>query len=165
LENQYNDGIFVIANMKNITDYIITLLVIALAPAIVEETFFRGCMQQMFNGWFKNAFVAIFVTSIIFSAVHVSYYGFLPRVGLGVILGLIFYYGKNIWLNILMHFLNNAIAVTQLYLLSKNGKLTKEAMNTVDDKFPLWLGVVSLLLLMTLFYRFKKESNKVNTVS
>lgn len=161
MEDSYNDGIMAIAAMKNIWQYFVALLVIALTPAIVEETFFRGGVQQILTDWFKNPWIAIIVTSIFFSAIHGSYYGFLPRMGLGVVLGLLFFYSKNIWLNILAHFLNNAFAVTQLYLISKNGKLTKEAMSAMDDKFPIWLGLLGLVFLIALMTVFKKESDKV----
>ena len=161
MEDDYSDGILVMANMKNFGDYLITVFVIALLPAIVEETFFRGGVQQLLVAWFKKPWIAIVVTSVLFSAIHVSYYGFLPRAALGVMLGLLFYYSKSIWLNILAHFLNNAIAVTQLYLVARSGKLTKEAMNAMDSNFPLWMGLIVVPLIISLFILFKRESDKV----
>jgi len=162
-EDNYTEQVMLMANMKNLGDYFITLLVIALVPAIVEETLFRGGFQQIFEKWFRNPWMAIIVTSIIFSAIHFSYYGFLPRLALGIMLGLLFYYSRNIWLNILMHFLNNGIAVTQLYIITRNGKLSKEAL---DDNFH--LGYTSfivafflIVLLYALFKSFKKESEKI----
>jgi membrane protease YdiL (CAAX protease family) len=124
-------------------------------PAFVEETFFRGTLQQLFIRWFRNPWVGIIVTSILFSAIHFSYFGFLTRAMLGVVLGLLFYYGKSIWLNILAHFLNNAVAVTALYLGVLNGKQPKEAM---DDHFPLWLSVAGTVFLVYLLINFKKIS-------
>ena len=163
LEDNYSSEVMAMANMKNLGDYFITLLVIALTPAIVEETLFRGGFQQIFEKWFRNPWAAIIVTSIFFSIIHVSYYGFLSRAALGVMLGLLFYYSRNIWLNIFMHFLNNGIAVTQLYIITRSGKITKEAL---DDNFH--LGYTSILvtffaivILYGLFKSFKKESEKI----
>ena len=154
-EDEYAEQVFAMANMTNAKDYLIALCMIALIPAVVEETFFRGMMQRFFGDWFRNPWVAIILTSIIFSAIHGSYYGFLTRAMLGVVLGLIYYYGKSIWLNILAHFLNNAVAVTYLYISSLKGKLTKDAL---EDHFPIWICLLGMVLLGGFLYQFKKES-------
>ncbi len=154
-EDEYSEQVFAIAKMDNAKDYILAVIIIALIPAIVEETFFRGMMQRFFTDWFRNPWVAIIFTSIIFSAIHMSYYGFLARAMLGVVLGLLYYYGKSIWLNILAHFLNNAVAVTALYIFSMKGKLTKDAL---EDHFPLWLCLIGSVTLVALLINFKKKS-------
>lgn len=134
--------------------YIISLIVIALLPAIFEETFFRGGMQNFLSRWFKGPWLAIIITSIIFSIIHLSFYGFLVRFALGVVLGFIFYYSGSLWLNILFHFLFNAIQVTALYILTMNGIKDKN----VEDSFPLWAGVIALALLLYLFKLYKQTS-------
>jgi membrane protease YdiL (CAAX protease family) len=161
-EDSYSDEVMVIASMKNLGEYLVSLLVIALVPAIVEESLFRGGFQQIFEKWFRSPWAAIILTSILFSAVHVSYYGFLSRAALGVILGFLFYYSRNIWLNILAHFLNNGIAITQLYIVSRNGKLSKDAL---DDNFHLgysaiWVTLATAAVLYLVFKIFKKECEK-----
>jgi membrane protease YdiL (CAAX protease family) len=159
LEDNYDKEVMAITHMATAVDYVISLLVIALLPAMFEEMFFRGALQQVMIGWTKNVFTGIFITSVLFSAVHISYYGFLPRLFLGITLGYIFYYSKNIWLNILMHFLNNAIGVTQLYLLSQHGKLNADSLN---DSFPLYAGVVGLLAVIALIFIFKNVCERLN---
>ena len=154
-EDEYSEQVFAIAKMSNAKDYLLAVIIIALIPAIVEETFFRGMMQRFFSDWFRNPWLAIIVTSIIFSAIHMSYYGFLARAMLGIVLGLIYYYGKSIWLNILAHFLNNAVAVTMLYSYSLKGKLTKDAL---EDHFPIWLCLISIFLLGAFLLKFKNIS-------
>ncbi len=158
-EDAYAEQILVMVNMKNISDYLMAIFIIALAPAIVEEVFFRGAFQNLLTNWIKNPWIAIIITSIIFSAIHMSYFGFLTRAALGIILGLLFYYGRSIWLNILAHFLNNAVAVSQLYYMGKKGKLTKDAM---EDHFPIWIGIVALVLLLVTIYFFILESKRIN---
>ncbi len=158
MEESNKASMMVMATMKTQADYMISLLVLALAPAIFEEVLFRGGFQQVLIGWTNNKWSGIIITSILFSAFHVSYFGFLPRVALGIVLGLIYYQGKNIWFNILLHFLNNAMIVTQLYIISKQGKsITK----TMDESMPIWWGAIALLILVLLFNAFKKESNFV----
>lgn len=158
LEDSYNEQVKVIAKMNNIGEYFFSLIVIALAPAIVEEVFFRGAMQRFLKNWTGNAWFALIFTAVIFSAVHVSFYGFLPRAALGVILGLIFMYSNNIWLNIFSHFLNNGIAVTIMYFATKSGTPINE---TLDDKVSIKAGVLALAAVIFFLILFKNESNRI----
>lgn len=160
LENNYKNAMMNMAHMKSLTDYLLALLVMALAPAVFEEVLFRGAFQQVFVGWTKNAWAGIIITSILFSAIHFSFFGFLPRIALGLILGLIFYYTNNLWLSILLHFLNNGFVVTQLYILSAQGKSIDKVM---DETMPIWWGSIALILLVVLFRLLLAESNQLKT--
>ena len=142
-------------HITSFSKYIISLFVIALLPAVFEETFFRGSMQNLFTRWFKNPWVAILFTSIIFSLIHLSYYGFLVRFALGIILGFIFYYSGSLWLNILLHFLFNGVQVTALYVITIQGVKDK---GDIENNFPLWMGIIALAALFYLFKEFKKIS-------
>ena len=159
LDEDYNQQVMTMARMNNPIDYILSLLMLALLPAIFEEMFFRGAMQQMFVNLFRNAFAAILATSIIFSIAHLSFEGFLTRLFLGLVLGYIFYYSKNLWLNILAHFINNAVVVTSIYMLSREGKLTAESMK--DDSYPLYIGIFAIVSIIALFVFYKRECIKI----
>lgn len=158
LEETYKAAMMVMAHMKNWTDYLLALLVLAMAPAIFEEVLFRGGFQQVFIGWTKSKWAGIIITSVLFSVVHFSYFGFLPRLALGIILGLVFFFSKNIWLNIFLHFLNNAFVVTQLYVLSRQGKSIEKAM---DETMPVWWGPIAVLLLVIFFKHFSRYSDSL----
>lgn len=92
------------------------LLVIALIAAVGEELTFRGVIQQALFKGVKNVHVAVFLSAFIFSFIHFQFYGFLPRMFLGLILGYLFYYSGSIWTSILMHFINNGTAVVIAFL-------------------------------------------------
>lgn len=156
LEDEYNKEVMAVANMKTLQDYLLSLFIIAFLPAIFEEMLFRGTLQPIMINLTRNAFMGILLTSIFFSAIHVSYYGFLPRIALGLIIGYVFYYSKNLWLSSLMHFLYNAYGVTQMYTLSKQGMLTSEAMN--DDGVSVYYGLIAAVALYGIFIFFKRES-------
>ena len=94
------------------------LLVIALIPAIGEELTFRSVLQQSLTKR-CNVHVAVFLSAFIFSFIHFQFYGFLPRMFLGLLLGYLFYYTGSIWTTILMHFINNGTAVVMGYLQYK----------------------------------------------
>ncbi|MBW0177201.1 CPBP family intramembrane glutamic endopeptidase [Sediminibacterium sp.] len=160
LEQTYKNAMLNMAYMNSISDFILAILVMALAPAIFEEVLFRGAFQKIFIQWTKNAWVGIIITSILFSAIHFSYFGFLPRIALGMILGLIFYYTNNLWLSILQHFLNNAFIVAQLYIVQSQGKSVEKA---IDETMPVWWGLVGLALLVLLFKQLYKQSKTVSS--
>jgi uncharacterized protein len=158
MEESYKTSMMSMANMKTPIDFLLSLLVLAAAPALFEEVLFRGGFQQILISWTKSKWIGIIITSIIFSAIHFSFFGFLPRLALGVVLGLIFYYSKNIWLNIFMHFLNNAFVVTELYILSRQGKSVTK---TLDESMPIWWGLLAGLLLLIFLKPFIAECRRV----
>ena len=159
MEDNYTMQAEALATMRSFGEFIFSLIVMALLPAVFEETFFRGGLQQVTIAWFKNPLAAIIVTSILFSAMHISWYGFLPRFALGMVLGLIFYYSKSIWLNMALHFLNNAFAVCYMYYLSMHNKPVKEAM---DDSAPIWMGIPAVIVVVLLLRLLEKISQKRN---
>jgi len=142
-------------NINSFSKYIFSMVIIGLLPAIFEEVCLRGGLQNILTRWFKGPWAAIIITSIIFSAVHVSYYGFLVRFALGIVLGLIFYYSGSLWLSILFHFLYNGLQVTALYVATMQGnKSTKE----IEENFPLWAGIIALAIIIFAFIKFRQIS-------
>ena len=103
-------------NVNTFGGLLSNLIVIALIAAIGEELTFRSVIQQFLTKVCKNAHVAIILSAAIFSAIHFQFYGFLPRMMLGILLGYFFYMTKSLWTSILMHFANNAFAVIAYYL-------------------------------------------------
>ncbi len=157
-EDTYNKQVAVIARMDNFTDYIISIVVIALLPALFEEILFRGAIQNLLSRWFKRPILAIILTAIVFSAVHGSYLGFLSRFALGFLLGWVYYRTGNIWLNIIGHFANNALGVTSLYMASKPGE--KINPSSIDEHFPLWAALLSVAAVVGLLILFNKVAKK-----
>ena len=142
-------------NINSFSKYIFSMVIIGLLPAIFEEVCFRGGLQNILTRWFKGPWAAIIITSIIFSVVHVSYYGFLVRFALGIVLGLIFYYSGSLWLSILFHFLYNGLQVTALYVATMQGnKSSKE----IEENFPLWAGIIALAIIIFAFIKFRQLS-------
>jgi membrane protease YdiL (CAAX protease family) len=147
LEAQYKKALMAMTQMRSIWDLVFALLAIAVVPAIVEELYFRASLQKIIMDWSGKPFVAIVVTAILFSAFHFSYFGFLSRMSLGIVLGLIYYYTKTIWLPILMHFINNAIGVSALYFVRNNPKQIDKVMDSNLGYYWLILGLLMLVLL------------------
>ncbi len=155
LEDTYMKQVVLLSNMNGIGDLIVSLIVMALAPAIFEEVFFRAGFQNMLTRATGKTILSIVITSLLFSAIHFSYYGFLSRVVLGVTMGFLFAYSRNIWIPILAHFLNNAIGVVQIYILHAAGKKIEDNM---DDKFPLWVGLLALVFIVIGLKIYRKST-------
>jgi membrane protease YdiL (CAAX protease family) len=156
LEANYKQALMTMMQMHSIADLLINLAAVALVPAIVEELYFRGALQSNLKAWSGNYWIAIIVTSIIFSAFHFSYFGFLSRMGLGIVLGFIFQYTKSIWLCILMHFINNGIAIVALY--SAKGDMAKSD-KIMEEHLPMYWGAFAIVLVVNLLKQIKKEAN------
>ena len=101
--------------MNSIAEFLYVLILVAILPAIGEELFFRGTLQPLLSRLVKNPHVGIWITAIIFSAIHFQFYGFLPRMLLGAVFGYLFYWSGNIFLPIIGHFINNGAAVIASY--------------------------------------------------
>ena len=102
-------------SVNTIGGLLLNLVVVALIPAIGEELTFRGVLQQALTRK-MNPHVAIILSAAIFSFIHFQFYGFLPRLFLGLLLGYMFYITGSLWTSMLMHFLNNGTAVVLYYL-------------------------------------------------
>jgi membrane protease YdiL (CAAX protease family) len=156
VEEAYNKQVAIIGRMNNFGDYVLSLFMLAICPAIFEETMFRGGMQNLLSRWWKMPILAIVVTAIIFSIVHGSYFGFLSRAVLGFILGWMYYRTGNIWLNIIAHAANNAVAVTAIYIMRlKNPKMD---IAQADVNLSIWWGLLSLAVIYGLFILFERVS-------
>lgn len=99
--------------------FLFNFFMIALLPAVGEELLFRGLLQRLLRDWLGNVHVAIFLTALFFSAMHMQFYGFLPRMMLGVLFGYLFYWSGSLWLPIWAHLVNNGSVVIFAYLAQK----------------------------------------------
>lgn len=132
------------------------LLVIALIPALGEELTFRGMLQQALVKGCKNAHVGIFLSAAIFSFIHFQFYGFLPRLFLGLLLGYMFYYSGSLWTSILMHFVNNGAAVVVAYFEQRNQISTSvEDFGATDSPIILVASLMATVLLIVLCSKIK----------
>ena len=160
LEKEYNDQVEVIISLNNSTDFIIALVIMAFLPALCEEALFRGGLQNFLTRSTNKPWLSIIIVSIIFSIVHFSFYGFLSRFFLGVMLGLLFHLSGRLWLSILAHFLNNAAAITVIYIYKLQGKSIKDA---IAESESTWWGMLALPVVIILFvwlHRFSKKGKE-----
>ena len=141
----------------NIGVLLLNIGLMALLPALAEEVSFRGTLQQILaQGKLKGQIhIAIWATAFIFSAIHMQFYGFVPRMLMGAMFGYIFVWTGTLWVPILMHFTNNGLAVMAYYLIGENEE-SKNIADTFGAGDTWWVGVISLLITslgLLIFYR------------
>lgn len=135
------------------------LFMIAFLPAIGEELLFRGVIQRIFTKMTKNHHWGIWIAAFLFSALHIQFYGFVPRLLLGVLFGYLLIWSGSMWLPIIAHFVNNGFAVIAMYLVDKNIVNPKvESIGSSPDEY-LAIGF-SLVIVVLFMWLIKKENRK-----
>lgn len=150
MEKQANELVKILLHMDSPAELLLNLLTVGVVAAIGEELVFRGIVQQQLSRVFQHPILGIWVTAIVFSAIHMQFVGFLPRMLLGAGLGYLFYWSRSLWLPILVHFLFNSLQVIAYYFMGE--KADQFAPDQAIDS-PNWLsGVLGLILLIALGY-------------
>lgn len=148
LEEQNESVIILLTKDYRWISFLKNILVMAIIPAICEEFFFRGALQSFFIKSFKNKHIAILVTAIIFSIIHFQFYGFIPRVLLGVYLGYLTIWSGSLLLPILAHFLHNFLSIS-IDFISNMGNKTGNDIDLFEIQgIYLYLGIAALLVVM-----------------
>jgi membrane protease YdiL (CAAX protease family) len=138
---------------------VVNLIVIAVLPALGEEILFRGIIQRTLREWLKNPHAAIIVTGFLFSFVHFQFFGFIPRMFLGIIFGYLLYWTGKLWIPILAHFVNNALATMWYYIYFKNEKAVPnpDEFGTSSESVFLYISIVIFIAIVYFyFYRQKR---------
>lgn len=151
-------------SINTIGSLITTVLLVGALTGIGEELTFRGIIQSLVTEKSNNHHIAIWVTAIIFSAIHLQFFGFFPRMLLGAFFGYLLVWSGSIWLPIYAHFLNNSMAVIAAYMLNIN--LTSdeyEKVGTVDNG-TIWMAAVSIILFMLCLKKLI-ESKTINNIN
>ncbi len=160
-ESQMEKLTYMLISTTQYSDLAINIVMMAVLPAIGEELIFRGALQNIVWRWLKNPHIAIWVVAIIFSAIHVQFYGFLPRMLMGALFGYLYYWGKSIWLPILAHFVNNAYVTIYVFILLKQGKTIEEVNETSPSHWVIYLiSIIVTTIIIHYFWKVFKEKQK-----
>lgn len=146
-------------NVNTLTGFFLNLFIIGLLAAIGEEFLFRGVILRLFNDWIKNIHGAVILSAILFSAFHLQFYGFLPRMALGIIFGYVYIWTGSLWIPIILHFVFNGTSVIVAYLYQNNLTETdSESFGVTDNTFIISASFLLSIFLLGLIYRNRKES-------
>ncbi len=115
---------------------------VCLAAPFCEEFFFRGLMQRGAVATLGTR-RAVIVTAIVFSAFHLDPVGFLARVELGIVFGILAVRSGSIWPGVFAHLANNSVSVA-IYFATRGSE--------VDDELPAWAPVAMLVVGVALLF-------------
>lgn len=133
------------------------IIVIALAPAVCEELFFRGFMQRTLLKMMPGH-AAVWVTAFIFSVIHFQVYGFFARWFLGVALGYLALWGRSLWPSIIAHFVINAVQAVAAYVAYTTA--SGEAWVEQESSIPYYVGLPALALCLTALWFYKRKAEE-----
>lgn len=132
------------------------LFMIALLPAVGEELLFRGVIQKIFTNWTRNSHWGIWIAATLFSALHMQFFGFIPRLLLGVLFGYLLVWSGSMWLPILAHFINNGVAVIGMYLIDK-GMIGNELEEIGTSGKTQFTALISLFLVLLVLWIIRRQ--------
>ncbi len=145
---------------NGIKDLLIILVVVALIPAIAEELFFRGALLQIFQKMnVKGMHLNVFLQALVFGLIHMNATQMLPIIAIGMLLGYLAIYSKSIIYGIVLHFLNNGMAVAMVFY-----KNEIEQINYLNRNTMFWYEyMIGILILGLAAFLFYKRSQKITT--
>lgn len=133
---------------------LLNVFFIGLVPAVCEELFFRGVIQRFAHTWLKKWWLSVVVSALVFAFWHFSISEFIPIFIAGFLIGWVYYLTSNLWLSILLHFLNNGLQVVLAYAEARSAGVG----NNIDGFS--WVSVLvfgaSLLVLIFFVYLLEK---------
>ena len=149
--------------MDHLGDLLINLLLIAVIPALGEELLFRGILQKQLSKLTGSIHWGIFISAVLFSALHMQFFGFFPRLFLGMLFGYLLVWTGSLWVPILAHLVNNGLAVTASYFIGK-GQLPEET-DAIGSSNMMWqISLISLVLFTVLTYQlFKTRKRQIES--
>lgn len=149
--------------VSSIEGLLFNLLLIAIVPAICEELLFRGALQRILIERTKNIHVSVLISAILFSALHMQFFSFFPRLILGLVIGYAVAYGMSLKPAIVAHAINNGISVVSAYLFY-NGYITSDY-HDVGSSSNIWIIVFSTICsVLLIFFLYKKSLVSKKTV-
>lgn len=140
--------------MDTVWSFLANFLIIGIVPAFGEEFLFRGIIQKQLQNR-MNAHAAIWITAILFSAMHLQFFGFIPRMLLGALFGYLFLWSGNLWVPIIAHLVNNGGAVTMQYLYGQ--QFMEEEVDQIGLQGDWHYLGMSLVLLTALLWTMKNS--------
>ncbi|MFC3416010.1 CPBP family intramembrane glutamic endopeptidase [Algoriphagus hitonicola] len=157
MEDQLMEMTKFLTDFQTVPELLMGVVVIGVLAGIGEEMFFRGLLQPKMHRYTGSVHWGIWLTAIIFSAIHVQFYGFIPRVFLGALFGYLYVYSGSLIYPILAHIFNNSFTVILVYAANQ-GMVDFDIESSDSFSYP--LSILGLLVLLGGIYYFKRNKPK-----
>ncbi|OUN74759.1 type II CAAX endopeptidase family protein [Barnesiella sp. An55] len=141
--------------IKSLPHFLAIIVGIGVLTGMGEEMVFRGILQQVVQGKSRRAHWAVWISAFLFSAIHLQFYGFFPRLLLGAFFGYLLVWSRNLWLPIFGHMFNNSMVACISYFTGNASDNAMEALGTAQSStgWLAWVSLVATALLLYLFYK------------
>ena len=150
-------------DIQSVPELIACVLVVGFMAGLSEEMLFRGAMLRTMQDSRLGTHAVVWIVAIVFSAIHLQFFGFFPRMLLGVWLGYLLVWTRSLWAPIIAHTLNNSTVVVMSYLSNK-GVVAEDFGDHLglpaDGAFP-WLAIVSLIASIALAVWAGRKNQRV----
>ena len=159
MEEQLTELTKYLTTFDSTAQVVTAFIVVAILPAIGEELVFRGILQkELFRGT-NNIHLSIWISAAIFSAIHMQFFGFVPRMFLGALFGYLYHWSGNLTLSMLAHLVNNGFMVIALYLQQqKLIDIDIESTESVPWQAVIFSAIFTTILLYS-FQKFYQQKN------
>ena len=121
--------------------FLFNIILLAIIPAVGEELFFRGIIQEICIGLFKNNGAGIIITSLIFGILHFQIDNLLSIIFASLLLGYIYNFSKNIFLTILLHFGFNSFSLICMQAI-KWGFVSEPQLDLLGNYLFIPIGII-----------------------
>lgn len=162
-EEQAQSSVAILLGNSGIGSLIVNILIVGVLAGFSEELFFRGALQRILLSCKINHHGAIWITAIVFSAFHLQFFGFFPRLLLGAYFGYLFYWSKSLWLPIALHTLNNSLVVFTLWHKNSTGIADSETINSLGVDAP--MQVITSIIITAFVIKFLYKSSISSKIS
>lgn len=143
----------ILLSTNSVIQIIIGILVIGIITGFSEEIFFRGGFQGILERTNIGNSVAVWIAAILFSTLHFQFFGFFPRLLMGVFFGYLLVCSGNLWTSIFAHALNNSIVVVTAGIYGESQFSTLHQGLAYSD---LLLPIFSFVFTSLFFILFRK---------
>jgi membrane protease YdiL (CAAX protease family) len=151
----------VVVHANSPAELMTVILVVAVVPAIVEELLFRGLIQKVFERLMSPVVSAI-LAGTVFGLFHLNPFEVVPLIGIGVFLGMLRYRSQTILLPILVHFINNFIAILAVYYGLNEENILIQQQSSPDAGTMLFILIVSISLFFISFVAYLRITHNIS---
>lgn len=142
------------------------VVVLALLPAFGEELVFRGSLQPILQQQLRNPHAGVWVSALLFSAIHGQWLGFVPRCLLGALFGYLVLWSGSVWPAMMAHFCNNLLSFLAYKLnwwdLRDVPALSEATFRWEDNPFPWYIALILMGLAATGLFFYRKTFSRSN---
>ncbi len=148
-----------ILSYKDRSELLLVVFLVSILPAISEELFFRGFLQRQLTRFLGNETAAIFLGAFIFSAIHMQFQGFLPRMFMGAMMGFALVWTRSLWTPIILHAAHNLASIIGFFAMGMKASNQENDLEYFNERFYLYMtaSVVSWTIVYFLGKFIKKQ--------